>query len=542
MRLDEHGRWVSDDGAYVWDESAQTWQPTSRPPGGATAAGPTAASRAGGAADPFGSGGGTGQRPAAPHADTGGYGSRSGTGQQPYVEPRTGSFPLFGSDDRADRNREASWSPVTGPYPQPAAGGGFTTDSHPLDAGTGWHSGAAPTRGALPARGGSAGDREPGGPSAGGAAGAGGAGTGQSRAWPARDPLGTGPYDRTDPLATGAGRGYDRADPLSTGPFGRADPVGTGSGSGSWSRDPNRGGPGRATPATGPGASRGGAELTGPLDSPGTKAISRPTGPVTARPDMTDPLPQDPARIAARGPSRAGESGGSGRFTATTFTKAGPGTGPRAAAGAEGRAPARGLGSGRADDDRLDDDDRDEDDRDEDDRDDEATDGPGQRGSRGRLRSLTASRFGSVRDEDDLADEDEDDEGIAAGRRASARDRVGKLAAGRGRVLVVGAAALVVVLVAVILVLKMTGGDRGSSGGGGSSTTAGRQYDSSVRKNYLDTCVGSNSGMSSYCNCTLEKLEASYSQDEFLRLNADVESAAAKRVIKEIRGACEKLK
>ncbi|AEH11182.1 MULTISPECIES: hypothetical protein [Protofrankia] len=26
MRIDEHGRWVSDDGSYVWDEAAQTWQ------------------------------------------------------------------------------------------------------------------------------------------------------------------------------------------------------------------------------------------------------------------------------------------------------------------------------------------------------------------------------------------------------------------------------------------------------------------------------------------------------------------------------------
>jgi hypothetical protein len=27
MRLDEYGRWVSDDGAYIWDETAQVWQP-----------------------------------------------------------------------------------------------------------------------------------------------------------------------------------------------------------------------------------------------------------------------------------------------------------------------------------------------------------------------------------------------------------------------------------------------------------------------------------------------------------------------------------
>ncbi|WP_322766194.1 hypothetical protein [Frankia sp. Cr1] len=34
MRIDEHGRWVSDDGAYVWDEAAQTWQPSAPHPTG----------------------------------------------------------------------------------------------------------------------------------------------------------------------------------------------------------------------------------------------------------------------------------------------------------------------------------------------------------------------------------------------------------------------------------------------------------------------------------------------------------------------------
>ncbi|WP_322752464.1 hypothetical protein [Frankia sp. Cas3] len=34
MRIDEHGRWVSDDGAYVWDEAAQTWQSSAPHPTG----------------------------------------------------------------------------------------------------------------------------------------------------------------------------------------------------------------------------------------------------------------------------------------------------------------------------------------------------------------------------------------------------------------------------------------------------------------------------------------------------------------------------
>ncbi|OHV49710.1 hypothetical protein [Pseudofrankia sp. BMG5.36] len=549
MRLDEHGRWVSDDGAYVWDESAQTWQPTSRAPGGAAASGAVnPAARPGGATGVTGAYGSAdpGQRPAT-QADAGGYGGRPGAGQQAYNEPRTGSFPLFGAEERTGRDREATWSPVTGPYPQPGRTGGFAADSHPLDAGTEWRGGPAPARGGTPARGGSPADHEPGGPPSPGSVGGGVGSTGQSRAWPARDPLGTGPYDRPDPLATGTGRGYDRADPL-TGPFGRADPLGTGSSTGSWSRDTSRGGPGRSGPGTGPGASRGGpgtgpsasrggAALTGPLDSPGTEAMNRPTIPVVGRQGMTDPLPEDPARTGARGSSRLSDasSGGSGRFVAASPAKTGVGTGPRAASPPEGRT----LDRGRARDlDRdapglLDDDDHDEDV--------DPADGPAWRGARDRLRGLTGGRLGSARDEDILDDEDdEDDDEVGQENRGGL---AGKLKTGRGRTLVFGAAALVVVLVAVILLLKVTGGgDSSPKGDSGTSTTAGRKYDDSVRKTYLDTCVGGNNGMTNYCNCTLDKLEAGYSQDDFLRLNADVQSAAAQRVIKDIRQACEKLK
>ncbi|WP_007520528.1 hypothetical protein, partial [Pseudofrankia saprophytica] len=486
---------------------------------------------------------------------------------------RTGSFPLFGSEERTSRDREATWSPVTGPYPQPGRAGGSPADSHSPDTGADWRGGPAPARGGAPTRGGSPTGHEPGGPSSPGSTGGGAGSTGQSRSWPARDPLGTGSYDRPDPLATGTGRGYDRDDPL-TGPFGRADPLGTGSGTGSWARDAGRGVPGGSAPGTGPGAgrsgsgtgpgvsrggsgtgpgvSRGGPALTGPLDSPGTEAMNRPTTPVTGRPDATGPLPEDPTRTGARGsarqasqvsfPETAGatadpDARGSGRFAAASFAKTGVGTGPRAASPPEGRTLDRGRGR---DLDRdapglLDDDDRD--DRDEDD---DPSDGPGWRGARDRLRGLAGGRLGSAHDEDVLDDDDDDDEDDG---RENGGGLVGRLRTGRGRVLVFGAAALVVVLVAVILLLKATGDDGGSPAAtGGSSTTAGRQYDASVRKTYLDTCVGGNNGMTNYCNCTLTKLEAGYSQDEFLRLNADVESAAAQRVIKEIRQACDKLK
>src|SRR5215468_9780296 len=80
MRLDEHGRWVSDDGAYIWDEPAQVWQPVASLPqvtgplqaassaGAPTAGWPEAASSPGAASQdrwdapgwPAGSGGGAG--------------------------------------------------------------------------------------------------------------------------------------------------------------------------------------------------------------------------------------------------------------------------------------------------------------------------------------------------------------------------------------------------------------------------------------------------------------------------------------------------
>ncbi|WP_045877493.1 hypothetical protein [Pseudofrankia sp. DC12] len=541
MRLDEHGRWVSDDGAYVWDESAQTWQPTTSRPGGPTAPGPTgpAAARGGGAAGAYGaSAGDAGHRPAQP--DTGWYG-RPGTGQQRYEEPRTGSFPLFGADPREGRDREASWAPATGPYPQPSTSGrpgpGYGTDpatgANPLDTGANWRTGAAPTRGG--------GDRGQAGPGAPGVP-----GTGQSRSWSARDPLGTGPYsrpdaqrtgsydraaplgtgpfDRADPLGTGgpARGGYDRADPLS-GPFNRADPLGTGPSTGSWPRGGT--GPSQSRgPATGPAQSRAGSGGTGPSSARGLDGglgtgMNRPATPVIG--DSTGPPPTD-----------TGTRGGSGRFSTSSFTKAGSGTGPRAAR------PSDDLG--RDLDDLLVDDDEDDD---EDDNEDfgRLARARGRLGGLARTGGAEPGRLGGPeRDEDD--DELDDDEPGGRGRSASAL--VGKVRASRGRMLAVGAAVIVIVIVAVVLVLKATGGS-GSSGANitaGGTVAAARQYDASIRKVYLDQCVQQSNGAQAYCNCTLQKLEAGYSQEDFLRINADPTSATGQRVVKEIKDACKSMR
>ncbi|WP_045877321.1 hypothetical protein [Pseudofrankia sp. DC12] len=534
MRLDEHGRWVSDDGTYVWHESAQAWQPTtSRPGGGTMAAGPTGPAAArGGSTGEYGVGaGGTAHLPA--QADIGGYGL-SDTGQQAYDEPRTGSFPLFDSDPRAGRDREASWSPATGPYPQPPATGSGQADygpdpatgANPWDTGAHWPTGATPTRGAA--------DRGQASP------GASAPGTGQSRSWSARDPLGTGPYDRPDPLGTGpynrvdplgaAGStrgGYDRADPLS-GPFNRADPLGTGS----WTRSET--GPSQSRgPATGPAQSRAGSGGTGPngarggapggLDRGPRTAMNRPTTPV-AGVDATGPLPTDTA--ARRG---------NGRFSTASFTKPGSGTGPRGARYADDLDPD--LDDLRVDDDQ--------------DRDDGAeyagrlAAGRGRPGGLARMGGADPGRPGrrgglGPDDEDDEDDDlDEDDE--RGGRTRSARALVGEVRASRGRMLAVGAALLVVV--AVVLVLKTTGGKGSSSTGttAGGTVTTGRQYDANIRKVYLDQCVAQSSGKQAYCNCTLRKLEAGYSQEDFLRINTDPTSATGQRVVREIRDACKSL-
>ncbi|WP_250292523.1 hypothetical protein [Frankia sp. CiP1_Cm_nod1] len=58
MRIDEHGRWVSDDGSYVWDEVAQTWQPSAAYTTESTTTGSAAGS--GGAGVTGGAGAGAG--------------------------------------------------------------------------------------------------------------------------------------------------------------------------------------------------------------------------------------------------------------------------------------------------------------------------------------------------------------------------------------------------------------------------------------------------------------------------------------------------
>jgi hypothetical protein len=267
---------------------------------------------------------------------------------------------------------------------------------------------------------------------------------------------------------------------------------------------------------------------SGPDTSPGTEAMNRPTAPVPTQNDSTDALPQDPAR-----------TGTSGRFGAGSVTKAGPGgfspgggTGPRPAR------DGRDLDRGRAAVDGLLDDDLDEDDLDEDD--DQQDDASPRGGARGRLRGLGARLGGSARDLDDDDydyDEDEDEDG-----RPGVGGIIGRLTGSRRNLIGAGAAAVVLIVVVVLLAVKLSGGSS-SAPTNRTPTVAGQKYDSSIETNFINACMGpTKTNTKNWCECALQKLEASYSQQEFLRLNENGHSTEARRVEDTLQKACTGVK
>ncbi|ABW16107.1 serine/threonine protein kinase [Parafrankia sp. EAN1pec] len=69
----------------------------------------------------------------------------------------------------------------------------------------------------------------------------------------------------------------------------------------------------------------------------------------------------------------------------------------------------------------------------------------------------------------------------------------------------------------------------------------GLHYDETIRSNYLDACLGVSDGNQPYCTCTLEKLEANYTQEEYLQYNANVDSPESQQVTRTIYNACRDL-
>ncbi len=65
-----------------------------------------------------------------------------------------------------------------------------------------------------------------------------------------------------------------------------------------------------------------------------------------------------------------------------------------------------------------------------------------------------------------------------------------------------------------------------------------RQYSGPVRTAYLDECVQVSGGLRAYCACTLEKLEATYPEDQYVAFNNNVNSSDSTKVVREIADQC----
>lgn len=70
-------------------------------------------------------------------------------------------------------------------------------------------------------------------------------------------------------------------------------------------------------------------------------------------------------------------------------------------------------------------------------------------------------------------------------------------------------------------------------------TAPGRgHYDPSVRDAYLSSCLDVSNNNDGYCTCTLDKLEATYTQDQYQQFSANVQSDSSQRIVREIYAAC----
>jgi hypothetical protein len=542
MRLDEFGQWVSDDGAYVWDEAAQTWQPTaSRPPAPASDASsaiPHGAGDRGG--DPFGvESARTGDPFAAPAATDPGAG--------------TGGWHLSGGAATATPagNATSNWPPATtggwsGRAPD-QSGGSVTAAGTPSP----WSERPSPSAATYPSAAsgvpGDTGSWEP------------QPREGSTGGWPVPSP-GTGPTSWSDVGAPPAGGGPTGATSgeLPLGPTSGGFPLGPGTGelppgptSGGFPLGPasgglvtgpaiwpEAGGAGAAGRSIGPttdglplGPGTGGFSIGYGTD---TGATALPTG-VTgwAEPPRPESAPTAFSAGADWGPAAAGTEvawngapstdwAGQGTIGGTPdlWRDTAGETGPSPLVGAGDEAPegvvagvdadgstspgsARSLFRTRA-----------------------GGDGPPER------RRFRKGAFDDSAEDDETDDDDEDDR--------SARSRRRREGSGRRRILI--AAVMAVLLVGVGLAVVLL---RGSDGDGApAETTAARggRYNAAVRTNYMRDCLAESNGNQSYCNCTLQKLEAGYSQEEYLRFNADVRSDRSQQIIREIFTACRNLR
>ncbi|WP_462185730.1 MULTISPECIES: hypothetical protein [unclassified Frankia] len=105
--------------------------------------------------------------------------------------------------------------------------------------------------------------------------------------------------------------------------------------------------------------------------------------------------------------------------------------------------------------------------------------------------------------------------------------------------LLIGAAVVLVCLgLGVIGFLALGGGGSGSGTAAGPAAVGKGRYSPEVRRAYLSSCLDVSNGNEGYCTCTLEKLEADYTQEEYQRFSDNVQSESSERIVREIYAAC----
>ncbi|ABD10022.1 hypothetical protein ThrDRAFT_02143 [Frankia casuarinae] len=105
--------------------------------------------------------------------------------------------------------------------------------------------------------------------------------------------------------------------------------------------------------------------------------------------------------------------------------------------------------------------------------------------------------------------------------------------------LLIGAAVVLVCLgLGVIGFLALGGGGSDSGTAAGPAAAEKGRYSPEVRQAYLSSCLDVSNGNEGYCTCTLEKLEAGYTQEEYQRFSDNVQSESSQRIVREIYAAC----
>jgi hypothetical protein len=542
MRLDEHGRWVSDDGAYIWDEAAQVWQPatSSLPLTGPLQLTPPSATAAGSAAlevwQGTASGAGAGADGWPPASDSGALPAASSS-----LDPwGTGSWPVQGQDEGlpAEAFGTGAWTaPPPGGLASPG-GGAFDTQSWPV------REDPDPPAAASPAQ----------------------PWTTGSWTLPPEADASPGPaVGRPDDLAGLAGAGSPGGLGGAGGLTGPDDLAGL-AGTGGWALPPG-GGPGPVSPLdTGewqaqPGR-RGLADPAGTGAYPAPDAAGGPPygdhvyggaaygGPAYGGPAYGGPAYGGPAYGggAAQAPDAGWlQDGGAGGVGSAGVGGVGVGGGGAVGGAAPAGYPAPGAysdGDSWTDDGGAD----------------AGVAAPSATGpvpvdGRSRRRSRRAGRWplartpasGRVDVDDGRFDGDDGvaDDGAVDGRidgddLYGSRGRFGRLGS-LPRPVLAGLSLAVLALLVLGAFLVLGGGD--DDGGGGTAapaatSTRGARYDDKVRRVFLEECVRVSEGAAAYCTCTLEKLEAGYSQGEYLEFSDNVGDAKSQQIIRKISESC----